>query len=61
MALEVQKFISRYGCQYTGRAVNKIFHVSQNTTATAAEEDPFAKAFEAVINYVTPQEKKKRE
>ncbi|KAK2556019.1 hypothetical protein P5673_022012 [Acropora cervicornis] len=40
--------------QYAGRAVNKIFDVSPNTTATSAEENPFAKAFEALINYFTP-------
>ena len=46
--------------QYAGRAVNKIFDVSPNTTATAAEENLFAKTFEALINYFTPQKKKQK-
>ena len=33
--------------------------MSPNTTATAAEENPFAKALEALINYFTPQKKTK--
>ena len=41
--------------QYAGRAVNKIFDVPPNTTATAAEDNPFEKAVEALINYITPQ------
>ena len=32
----------------------------QNTTATAAEENPFAKAFEAHINYLTPKKKQQK-
>ena len=46
-------------CLHIGVAVNKIFDVSPNTTATAAEENPWEKAVKALIGYFTPQEKKR--
>ena len=33
--------------------------MSRNTAATAAADNPFEKAVEALINYFTPQEKKR--
>ena len=40
--------------QYVGEAANAIFDASPNTTARA-EENLFAKAVKALINYFTPQ------
>ena len=65
MALEVQKFISRHACnrprallpQYVGKAVYEIFDVSPNTAATAAADNPFEQAVEALINYFTTHKK----